>query len=632
MKIKLILVSIVWYSQNMMAQNFKYALDLNNIQNDKVAVSLTGIDIANATNNIIFYFPKMVPGTYAVQDYGKYIEDVMAYDLNGKEIAVQKLTHNEYQIATNNGLSKITYLVNDAMDMKVKKNRIFEPASTNIEANKNVIMNNGGFFGCIKDFENIPITMEVTKPIQFFGATSLPSLNTRPDIQIFSAKNYYQLIDCPILFCEPDTAQFMVNNTKVTIACYDKTGAKRAQYFYQQLKRDMDGVAKFFEKLPVDNYTFIVYIDDFVEYGPILDGEKRPSLTQIFKIVKKFRKLGVGALEHGNSSLYYLANFGENRTTKELQLENQFTNAATHEFMHIVTPLSLHSQYIGNFDFTNPVMSKHLWLYEGCTEYFTQLVKLQAGIYSTEAFLNEMGKKIIDAKSFPIAKMSMTQMSEHVLEDTYHKQYTQVYDRGAVLAWLLDIKIITLSNGTQTLKSVLFDLVKEYGANKSFDEATIISKIVNKVDPKLQTFFDNYISGNIEIDLKNDLNEIGVLYADTLTINAPRNPFSTKINDVHYKKFSTKLKIKSVGQAEWAGLQAGDIIEAGAFKKYFQTNGKYVAEGEDVTFEIKRNGMPTKLKTKATYQMQLFTNYINYNNNLNATQLKYWQIFSKQYL
>ena len=53
-----------------------------------------------------------------------------------------------------------------------------------------------------------------------------------------------------------------------------------------------------------------------------------------------------------------------------------------HEFLHIVTPLAIHAQQINDFDFYSPSMSKHLWLYEGVTEYTSVLVQVQQGLMS----------------------------------------------------------------------------------------------------------------------------------------------------------------------------------------------------------------------------------------------------------
>jgi predicted metalloprotease with PDZ domain len=50
-------------------------------------------------------------------------------------------------------------------------------------------------------------------------------------------------------------------------------------------------------------------------------------------------------------------------------------DVVSHEFFHIVTPLSIHSKEIQDFDYNDPKMSQHLWMYEGVTEYFANLFK-----------------------------------------------------------------------------------------------------------------------------------------------------------------------------------------------------------------------------------------------------------------
>jgi predicted metalloprotease with PDZ domain len=111
---------------------------------------------------------------------------------------------------------------------------------------------------------------------------------------------------------------------------------------------------KFFNGLPVLSYQFLYYFED-PEKGPKGKGDG-----------------GYGALEHSYSSLYFLP-----ETALEPNLHSMVNEVSSHEFLHILTPLNLHSEEIENFDFVNPKMSQHLWLYEGVTEYFAHLVQLQ---------------------------------------------------------------------------------------------------------------------------------------------------------------------------------------------------------------------------------------------------------------
>ena len=104
--------------------------------------------------------------------------------------------------------------------------------------------------------------------------------------------------------------------------------------------------------LPVKKYAYLIYLMDY------------PSLSK-----------GMGALEHSYSSFYTLPESVAN------QLPQFVRDVAAHEFFHIITPLNIHSEQIHNFNYINPEMSKHLWLYEGVTEYSSMHMQVQQGLY-----------------------------------------------------------------------------------------------------------------------------------------------------------------------------------------------------------------------------------------------------------
>jgi predicted metalloprotease with PDZ domain len=60
-------------------------------------------------------------------------------------------------------------------------------------------------------------------------------------------------------------------------------------------------------------------------------------------------------------------------------------DVVSHEFFHIVTPLSIHSKEIQDF-YNDPKMSEHLWMYEGVTEYFANLFQINQGLITEEDF------------------------------------------------------------------------------------------------------------------------------------------------------------------------------------------------------------------------------------------------------
>jgi predicted metalloprotease with PDZ domain len=592
-----------------------YEIDLNAIKDDNLNVKLT-LSKQLQVNQVIYSFPATVPGTYDTQDFGRFVLSMNAKTAAGKELKVNKRGNNSFVISDANELKYIEYTLEDVMDKKLKKDPIFDPVATNFMEGRNFLFNNGGIFGFFEGEEADPIEIKITKPKQLYGSTSLPvTLNTSTQ-QNFKAKSYHQLIDCPIMFSIPDTAQFYVGKTKVTISVFDVNGVPRAKHFYELLKRDMQAIDDFLPDLPVDNYTFIVYVDDLKEIGEAMSGKL--GLIKKIKLALKFRNLGLGALEHGNSSTYYLADFGGSLSNvKELKLDNQLSSAAIHEFMHILTPLGLHSERIGDFNYTNPLMSKHLWLYEGVTEYFANLIKYKGGVITPDEFLKEMGSKLDNGLTFPVNEMSFTEMSEHVLEKKYHKHYGQVYQRGAVLAMLLDAEIQRLTSGKKSLIDVILTLNARYGASKSFNEQTFIAELVKEVHPDLQLFFNNYIEGKNQWKPNDQLNYLGIGYYEVFKETAQLIPIDESDNDIKTKTIGIGLErmIVKSGPKEWAGFKPGDIVNVSDYRDAFEPNNQKLKEGEIAKLKVKRNNEYITLNIKVRYGLKEKKNVLRWTEN-----------------
>ena len=94
----------------------KVTINLNNVVDDKVQVTMFAPTIT--TNETTFFLPKIIPGTYSEDDYGKLIEDVKAFDNKGNLLEITKLDVNSFKIANAQKLSRITYWVNDTFDQE----------------------------------------------------------------------------------------------------------------------------------------------------------------------------------------------------------------------------------------------------------------------------------------------------------------------------------------------------------------------------------------------------------------------------------------------------------------------------------------------------------------------------------
>ncbi|RYF98768.1 MAG: peptidase M61, partial [Chitinophagaceae bacterium] len=151
---------------------YQFSVDLTKVENDKLEVSLVAPKIS--ADQITYFLPKIVPGTYANYDFGRYVSNFKAYNAKGDTLPVDRVDVNSWSIKNAQSLYKITYKVDDSWDSpEIKGEKIFEPAGSDIDANKKFAINTFCFFGYFDNMKKVPYQVSFTKPEGFYGATSM---------------------------------------------------------------------------------------------------------------------------------------------------------------------------------------------------------------------------------------------------------------------------------------------------------------------------------------------------------------------------------------------------------------------------------------------------------------------------
>src|ERR1700757_152727 len=472
--------------------DYNYFIDLTKVENDKVQVKLTPPDMAE--NDAVFMFPSIVPGTYAIYNFGRFISDLKVIDKNGKEIAYTKPDVNTYNIPTAKNVAYITYLVEDSWDCELKKHEtkddiVFEPAGTDIEAAKVFVLNTHGFFGYFKNNLDRKFVIDVKKPKGFYASSGLTTIKNGIESDVIEVFDYHRLVDSPIMYNLPDTTFIEVGGARVLVSVYSPNKKITSAYIARNIAEVLDAQRKYLGgTLPVNKYAFIIYLND----KPTMSGAN-------------------GALEHCYSSFYVMPEIDSAYIAQEMR------NVAAHEFFHIVTPLSIHSEEIGNFDFNKPKMSKHLWLYEGLTEYNAHHMQVLYGLIDIDKFIEVMQGKMSESQGKPYNDtLPFTFMSTHVLEAKYHDQYNNVYAKGALINMCLDILLRYNSNGAYGTQNLMADLSKLYGKDKSFKDDDLFNDIEKLTSPEARKFLDMYVAGNKKLPYKEVLAMVGLNYDEKL--------------------------------------------------------------------------------------------------------------------
>jgi predicted metalloprotease with PDZ domain len=511
--------------------SYRIDLDLEHAANDRVRVVVNTPPVKEA--QATYVMPSVVPGSYSRKDYGRFVQNFTAFDRKGQKLKVKQQGANLFIIDKAPTLTRIEYLVDDTWDAKQDDGFIFQPGGTNFEAGKNFVLNHYGLYGYLEGYKMQPYQVTVAKPAALYGATSLATRRPTPTQDIFTAASYVELADSPILYSRPDTASFATGGARISVSVISETGAVKAAQVREIMRPMAEALTKFFGQMPVPTYHFLMYFPSFSSPLASKNG-------------------GYGAMEHSYSSVYFLP-----EVPQEDRLRSMVQEVASHEFLHMLAPLNIHSREIGEFDFRNPKMSQHLWLYEGVTEYIAQLVQVRGGLSTPTQFRERMKEKIDKAAKYPT--VSFTEMSRKILEPPYKDMYDNVYDKGALIGLLLDIRIQELSQGRQTLRDVLLALRAKYGPTRSFEDAQLIPEVVALTNPAMQQFFDQYVIGSQPLPYAEYFDKIGWRYQATgqATIKAfGRLGFSY---DTEKKQF---IVASTTPDQNAFGLQEGDVILA----------------------------------------------------------------------
>ena len=463
----LLSILLLCYAVGIGQKNYQYNVNLNKLENDGVTVELSTPLIQQAS--AVFSIPKIIPGTYSIADYGKFISNVKAFDKSGKFLPVTKLNDNQWKISNARSLSKIIYRVDDIYDA-TQKHKIYPMAATNFEEGKNYVLNMPGIFGFIEGMRRLPFRISLEKPSGFYASTALQPVSSSATTDVFEVPGIDELYDYPIMYTKPDTASVQVGNCKVLVSVYSPNNQIHARQIAEWMNNLLDAARQYLGgKLPADKYAFIYYF-------------RHRDTTHSFP-----KGLG-GALEHTTSSFYYLP-----EAPAEL-LKNGIIDMSSHEFFHIVTPLTIASREVKEFNFNQAVMSKHLWLYEGVTEYTSHHVQVKYGLNTVREFLDKLSEKITNSRSYYKDSLPFTELSKYST-DKWAGQYGNVYEKGALIAACLDIYLLHLSRGSYGLRNLTYDLGVRFGRYRYFNDEELFYNIAELTYPEVKEFLQKYVAG-----------------------------------------------------------------------------------------------------------------------------------------
>jgi predicted metalloprotease with PDZ domain len=500
-----------------------YSVNMSKPQNHYFEVEMSISQINQKT--LLVKLPVWAPGSYLVREFSKNINLVRAFNEQGKELEITKTAKNAWQINTTGIKSlKVRYEVY-SFELSVR---------TSFLDLTHGYISGPGIFMYVDNFKDTKGILKVF-PFETFKKinTALPiaPLELQGNAyQAFEFENYDQLVDCPIEIGNQVVFEFNAAGVKHTVAMYGE-----ANYNIPLLKVDMAKIIEsetaVFGFNPNKNYLFIIH--------------NVPG--------------GDGGLEHVNSTTLSV-----NRWTYSGAEYLGFLNLVAHEYFHLWNVKRIRPIELGPFNYDQEVYTSLLWVMEGFTSYYDELMMLRAGYYSQAEYLTKLQSLINYAEG---SVGSRVQPVAHASFDAWIKSYRpnensanttmSYYSRGAVIASVFDAMIINKYNGTKCLDHFMQHLYKTYfeKLNRGFTVAEFKNELAIFTGQDMNDFFKKYIDGTEIIPFADYFSKVGV----TVKQNAlTRASFGASVQNSGGKVIIKSIRANSA--AEDAGLSVNDEV------------------------------------------------------------------------
>lgn len=532
----LLAVSTISFSQSV-----SYDLSMPRPQDHYFHVKMDMKDFKEDTLTV--KMPVWAPGSYLVREFSKNVNLVKAFDQDGKELEVFKKSKNAWGILNpKNGKVQVRYEVY-SFELSVR--------TSFLDATHGFVSGTG-IFMYVDNHKSLGGEVNVY-PGKYFSkiTTALPSKGEdviKDGSQSFTFKDYDHLVDCPIEIGNQEVFDFEAAGVKHTVAMYGV-----GNYDVNVLKKDMARIIEeataVFGHNPNKEYTFIIH--------NVVDAQ--------------------GGLEHTNSTVLSV-----NRWSYEGSKYVGFLSLVAHEYFHLWNVKRIRPIELGPFNYDEENYTSLLWVMEGFTSYYDELLLLRAGYYTREKFMNKMLSTLNYVEG---STGTRVQPVAHASYDAWIKAYRpnensanttmSYYSRGSVIAMMLDAMIINKSKGKQCLDHFLQHIYKEFYEKKGrgFTEDEFKTEL-EKFAGDLDEFFAKYIHGT-EIP---DYNKVFAPVGMNMTyVGTPRPDAGISVSGSGGS--TTVKRIRSGSAAETAGLSVNDEIigvngfrtDAKAFNEFVNT-------------------------------------------------------------
>lgn len=368
---------------------------------------------AAGSGDLELYMPVWTPGSYTVRDYAGYLVDLKVLGKSGA--IATKIESNRWRVTGAAGDMEIEYRV-FAPELGVRSNDI---------SDRHAFVHPPATFLAVAGRESDPIRLEVNAPKGWKVFTALKQQDGH-----YFADDYDRLLDCPIEMGDHECRSFKVAGKTHRMVVHGE-GNLDLDRMMQDTQKIVEHEVEFFGgKPPYDEYLFILHLTGGAG----------------------------GGLEHMDSSVLGWPRL-EFRPEKEYR---KFLTLIAHEFFHVWNVKRIRPEVLLSYDYTTPQYSRLLWIFEGWTTYYDEIICCRSGSSGPKELLAALAEHVQTEASRPGGTVQTLEESSfdawiklyRANADTQNTQ-TNYYLKGLLVGWLLDLYLREVSGGSKSLDDVM---------------------------------------------------------------------------------------------------------------------------------------------------------------------------------
>jgi predicted metalloprotease with PDZ domain len=526
----------------------KYTLGMTKPQTHLFEVQ---IEIKNISQeqSLDLLLPVWRPGRYVVLDFAGGVQEFSA-ESEGKPLEWKKTDKATWHISTN-GASSITARYKVYADEFGDRTRGLN--------DRHGFVDGTAVFMYVEKYRKLPLTLAVMPYNDWHVTTGLEGGGNK-----FTAPDYDYFVDCPLEIGNQKDFPFDVEGIPHVLSIFGE-----GNWNPDTLIRDITKIVKaekdFWGGFPYKRYVFLL--------------ELMPNYS--------------GGTEHINSCALNNSPFG----FKNPDSYRGFLGLISHEYFHTWNVKQLRPKGIHPYDYMKENYSDELWIAEGTTSYFDQVIMTRAGYTTTGKYIDGLSSTIAGDRSRPGNKIQSVADASFDAWVKYWKWNRQsynaesdYYERGAMVSGLLDLEIRQQSGNKYTLDDVMREMYKRFplsGPGYTLDDLQSVIAQLAGVD--IKPFFYNYIYGTKSLEWEKELAYAGLEVTCSDTIPKAWLGLGTMEADGLLKV----TQVVANSPAYLSGLSNGDeILAINGYKAYSSSFSNRIREmkpGDEITLTCIQN-------------------------------------------